>query len=83
MCNANDAVMALAEHVAGTEEAFVGLMNERAKQPGLFPAHLRIALAFPLSPGFRRRTLQSSPQSFPNTAVFFQYSSIWLDTFCP
>jgi D-alanyl-D-alanine carboxypeptidase (penicillin-binding protein 5/6) len=31
----NDAAMALAEHVAGSEEAFVLLMNERAAQLGL------------------------------------------------
>lgn len=31
----NDATVALAEHVAGTEEAFVGLMNHHAEQLGL------------------------------------------------
>ena len=30
--SANDASMALAEHLAGTEEAFVAQMNERAKE---------------------------------------------------
>ncbi len=30
--SANDAAVALGEHIAGTEETFVGLMNERAKQ---------------------------------------------------
>lgn len=33
--SANDASMALAEHVAGTEEAFVALMNKRAKELGM------------------------------------------------
>ncbi|MFZ5644101.1 MAG: D-alanyl-D-alanine carboxypeptidase family protein [Bacillota bacterium] len=32
--SANDASVALAEHVEGSEEAFVGKMNERAKQLG-------------------------------------------------
>jgi D-alanyl-D-alanine carboxypeptidase (penicillin-binding protein 5/6) len=31
----NDATVALAEHVAGTEESFAGLMNHHAKQLGL------------------------------------------------
>ena len=31
----NDATVAMAEHVAGTEEAFVSLMNERAKTLGM------------------------------------------------
>lgn len=33
--SANDCVMAMAEHIAGTEEAFVQLMNEKAKQLGM------------------------------------------------
>ncbi|HUO85308.1 MAG TPA: D-alanyl-D-alanine carboxypeptidase family protein [Thermoanaerobaculia bacterium] len=33
--SANDAAMALAEHVAGTEEGFVELMNRRAEELGL------------------------------------------------
>ena len=32
MASANDCAVALAEHLAGTEEAFVALMNERAAQ---------------------------------------------------
>ena len=34
LLNANDAAVALAHHVAGTSEAFVKLMNNRAKQIG-------------------------------------------------
>lgn len=33
--SANDAAMALAEHIAGSEEAFVALMNARAKELGM------------------------------------------------
>lgn len=33
--SANDAAVALAEHVAGSKEAFVGLMNTRAQQLGM------------------------------------------------
>ncbi len=35
MASANDACVALAEHVAGTEEAFVKRMNTRAKELGM------------------------------------------------
>ena len=35
----NDAAVALAEHVAGSVSAFVVLMNEKAKQIGLFNTH--------------------------------------------
>lgn len=33
--SANDCVMAMAEHIAGSEEEFVKLMNEKAKQLGM------------------------------------------------
>jgi D-alanyl-D-alanine carboxypeptidase (penicillin-binding protein 5/6) len=34
ICSANDAAVAVAEHLAGTEEACVALLNERARQLG-------------------------------------------------
>nr|WP_242826051.1 D-alanyl-D-alanine carboxypeptidase family protein [Desulfurispora thermophila] len=37
--SANDASVAVAEHIAGSEEAFVQLMNERAAQLGLKNTH--------------------------------------------
>lgn len=37
--SANDCAVALAEHIAGTEEAFVGRMNERAQQLGMEDTH--------------------------------------------
>ena len=35
IASANDAAVALAEHIAGSEEAFVARMNERAKELGM------------------------------------------------
>ncbi len=35
VCSANDASVALAEHLAGSESAFVKLMNDRAKELGM------------------------------------------------
>lgn len=35
IASANDAAVALAEHIAGSEEAFVSKMNERAKELGM------------------------------------------------
>jgi len=37
--SANDATVALAEHVAGSEQEFVQLMNEEAKRMGMTTAH--------------------------------------------
>lgn len=39
VASANDACVAMAEHLCGSEEAFVARMNERAKQLGMKSAH--------------------------------------------
>lgn len=39
IASANDACTALGEHISGSEEAFVALMNERAKQLGMKNTH--------------------------------------------
>ncbi|GAA3405354.1 D-alanyl-D-alanine carboxypeptidase family protein [Paenibacillus hodogayensis] len=39
MASGNDASVAMAEKIAGTEEAFVGMMNARAKQLGMENTH--------------------------------------------
>ncbi|WP_026074551.1 D-alanyl-D-alanine carboxypeptidase family protein [Brevibacillus massiliensis] len=39
IASANDASVAMAEHIGGTEEAFVARMNERAKQLGMNNTH--------------------------------------------
>lgn len=39
VASGNDATVALAEHIAGTEEAFAGMMNEQAKLLGMNNSH--------------------------------------------
>ena len=39
VASANDASVAMAEHIAGTEELFVEMMNERAKELGMNDTH--------------------------------------------
>ncbi|MGA9574900.1 MAG: D-alanyl-D-alanine carboxypeptidase family protein [Lysobacterales bacterium] len=43
----NDASVALAEHLAGTEEAFAGLMNHYAQQLGMTNSHFTNATGLP------------------------------------
>ena len=43
----NDASVALAEHVAGSEEGFVGLMNSMAKRMGMENTHFKNASGWP------------------------------------
>jgi len=43
----NDACIALAEHVAGSEEAFAERMNEKAAELGMLDSHFENATGFP------------------------------------
>jgi D-alanyl-D-alanine carboxypeptidase (penicillin-binding protein 5/6) len=43
----NDACVVLAEHIAGTEPAFVNLMNQRAKELGLANSHFGTSNGWP------------------------------------
>ena len=43
----NDACVALAEHIAGSEEAFAGLMNEQAARLGMHDTHFTNATGLP------------------------------------
>lgn len=45
--SANDATVALAEEIAGDETAFVGMMNEKAKEMGLTQTHFRNSTGLP------------------------------------
>ncbi len=80
MCNANDAVTALAEHVAGSEAAFVELMNARSKELGL-------SCTFADCTGISSESLVSANDlaviaaELSKYSGFFKYSTIWLDTF--
>ena len=83
IASANDAAVALAEYVSGTEEAFVAQMNERASQLGMentkfentnglddtTESHLTSA-----------RDIAKMSQALLKHEKITQYSSIWMDT---
>lgn len=83
IASANDAAVALAEHVAGSEEAFVGRMNERAAELGMTNTH------FENTNGLDD-TVQNHVTSARDIAIMSrelirhkkitEYSSIWMDT---
>jgi D-alanyl-D-alanine carboxypeptidase (penicillin-binding protein 5/6) len=53
IASANDAAVAIAEHIAGTAEAFVEMMNERARQLGLKDTIYRSVHGLPPVPARR------------------------------
>lgn len=83
IASANDAAVALAEHVAGSEEAFVAKMNERAEELGMTNTH------FENTNGLDD-TAQNHVTSARDIAIMSrelirhekitEYSSIWMDT---
>ena len=50
VASANDSAVALAEHLAGTEESFVRLMNTRAEELGLTNTHYANCTGLPAGP---------------------------------
>jgi D-alanyl-D-alanine carboxypeptidase (penicillin-binding protein 5/6) len=49
VASANDATVAMAEHIAGSEEEFVKMMNERAEQLGLKNTHFKNSNGLPVA----------------------------------
>lgn len=76
----NDATVALAEHVAGSEEAFVERMNRRAEELGL-------ACNFADATGLSEKTRASAGElariaaELADHGAFFEASGVWTETF--
>ncbi len=83
IASANDAAVALAEHVAGSEEAFVSLMNKRASELSMTSTH------FENTNGLDD-TVENHVTSAKDIAIMsrelirhpkiLEYSSTWMDT---
>ena len=83
IASANDAAVALAEHIAGTEEAFVQMMNQRANELGMKNTN------FENTNGLDD-TAENHVTSARDIAIMSakllsyekitEYSSIWMDT---
>lgn len=82
VASANDSAVALAEAIAGSEQAFVTLMNEKAKELGMnntvyanatgLPAANQYSTAFDTTIVLSRATSHD---------IYKQYSNIWMDNF--
>lgn len=81
--SANDASYALAERIAGSVEAFVSLMNKRAKELGMNNTHFANCTGLPSESeqystakdvNIMTRQLMSHPE-------YFKYASIWMEDY--
>ncbi|MDD4125502.1 MAG: D-alanyl-D-alanine carboxypeptidase [Eubacteriales bacterium] len=80
--SANDATVAFAEHIAGSEQSFVTMMNERAGQLGMTNTH------FANCHGLTEEGHYSSAldvaimtRELLKHDIIFNYTTIWMDTF--
>lgn len=80
VASANDASVALAEKISGTEEAFVKKMNNRAKELGLDNTVYANASGLP-EPGQHStaRDVAKLTKIVMSHDLYFNYSTIWMD----
>lgn len=81
IASGNDSAVALAEYVAGTEEAFVALMNERAAEMGLDNTHYVNCTGLPVQGQYTSaRDVARISCEMARHPDYFSLSSVWLDT---
>lgn len=83
VASANDATVALAEHVAGSEEAFVAKMNARAEELGMKNTHFENTNGLDDSVTNHltsARDIAIMSRELISHEKILEYSSIWMDT---
>ncbi len=86
MASANDSAVALAEHLCGSEEAFVTRMNQRAAELGMADTHYINCTGYPAEAGAKENQYTTARDVCRLTCevakypAYTQYSSVWLDT---
>lgn len=78
--SANDASVALAEHISGSEEVFVKRMNKRAKELGMYDTNYVNCTGLPAPEGFSSAYDCALVLSqVTSHDVYHKFSSIWMD----
>lgn len=80
VASANDSAVALAEHLAGTEESFVQLMNMRAEELGLTNTHYANCTGLPAQEHYTTaRDVAKLSAQLDLHPIYYRYSTIWMD----
>lgn len=83
IASANDAAVALAEHIAGSEEAFVRQMNERAKELGMVNTNFENTNGLDdtdTNHVTSARDIAIMSRELIKHEKILEYSSIWMDS---
>lgn len=82
VCSANDSSVALAEHISGSENNFVRLMNTRAKELSMNDTNYVNCTGLPAPQGYSSAYDQAILLSHVlDYDLYHQYSSIWNEEF--
>ncbi len=82
VASGNDASVAVAEHIAGSEEAFVTLMNEKAGQLGMVDTHFEDCCGLTNSDGHyttARDVALMSRELITRYPQVYSYTQIWME----
>lgn len=82
VASGNDASVAIAEHIAGSEEAFVALMNEKAQQLGMQDTHFEDCCGLTSADGHYTTARDVAVMSRELTLKYpqvFDYTGIWME----
>ena len=80
IASGNDASVALAEHINGSEQAFVARMNERAKQLGMNDTHYENCTGLPAPEQYScAKDCAIVLKEVTGHELYHKYSSIWMD----
>jgi D-alanyl-D-alanine carboxypeptidase (penicillin-binding protein 5/6) len=82
IASANDATVALAEHLAGTETVFVARMNARARQLGMTNTNFTNCTGLPKDGAHvtTARDIAVKSRELIGHGIIKEYTTIWMDT---
>lgn len=82
VASGNDASVAMAEHIAGSEEAFVSMMNDKAQQLGMHNTHFEDCCGLTSSDNHYTTARDVAVMSRELTLKYpkiFDYTKIWME----
>ncbi len=81
VCSANDAAVALAEKVAGSEEAFVQMMNKKADVMGLSANFVNASGLSAEGQTMSARDVSAVCRELAKFDLFYSWSGIWMENY--
>lgn len=82
VCSANDACVAMAEYIAGSDDAFVEKMNGRAKELGCENTLFSNCTGLPKEPQYScAKDVAKMLKELVSNEKYFSFSKIWTDDF--